>query len=76
MVNMKFDGISGLEQSLPKCKYETNHSTKSGSQKCFRGRPNILVGQPILVQPNITQPKHIIILFQRYDLEVDLFKKS
>ena len=61
MVNMKFDGISGLEQSLPKCKYETNHSTKSGSQKCFRGRPNILVGQPILVQ---LKYKHIVIHFK------------
>ena len=26
-----------------------------GSQKNFRGRPNILVGQPILVQPKYNQ---------------------
>ena len=47
-----------------------------GSQKIFRGRPNISVGQPILVHPNITQPKHVVTLFQKYDLEVDLFKKG
>ena len=27
------------------------YSKKPGSQKIFRGRPNISVGQPILVQP-------------------------
>ncbi len=25
---------------------------------------------------NITQPKHFVILFKKYDLEVDLFKKD
>ncbi len=46
-----------------------------GSQKIFRGRPNISVGQPILIQPkyNPMQPEHIVIVFQKYDLEVDLF---
>ncbi len=29
----------------------------------FRGRPNISVGQPILVYRNITQPKHIVFYF-------------
>ncbi len=31
-----------------------------GSQTIFKGRPNISVGQPILVQPKLTQPKHIV----------------
>ena len=37
-----------------------------GSQKNFKGRHNISVGQPIVVP----QPK------QKYNLEVDLFKKG
>ncbi len=45
-----------------------------GSQEIFRGRPYIPVGQPILVQPKYNQTKHIVILFQKYDLEVELFK--
>ena len=48
-----------------------------GSQKISKGQPNSSVGQLILVQPKyITQPKHNIILFQKYNLEVDLFKKG
>ncbi len=31
------------------------------SHKIFRGRPNISVDQPILVNQNITQNKHVIV---------------
>ncbi len=37
---------------------------KTGSQKVFRGRRNISVGQPILVQPKYNQPKHTVIVLQ------------
>ncbi len=33
-----------------------------GSHKIFRSRPNISVGQPILVQPKYNQLKHIVIV--------------
>ena len=45
-------------------------------QKIFSGRPNILVGQPMLVQPKYNPTKTYCYFIQKYDLEVDLFKKD